>query len=553
MEKTLSAYTTEHILRYFDDVKRDGLTEHGFPRLTANIGILIANGRRCDLLPIFLQMMDFCCHSIPTVKAANDFSVREIVCCILEVEKSPLISHEDIARWKSLMATIKPEACYSVYATAPDSPVKNWALFSGVSEYFRSELVGCDSTEFIDVQIASQLQWLDENGMYMDNDGEIHQPMVYDIVPRGLFAILLKRGYRGVYYNAIDEALRKSALCTLYTQSTTGEVPFGGRSNQFLHNEPWLAILFEYEAARYKREGNMALAGKFKAAACKAIDVLIKWFSKEPIYHVKNRFPTDTKFGCEHYAYFDKYMITTASFLYAADTMCDDSIIPAEADESPAVWSTSKHFHKTFARADGYFLEVDTDADPHYDASGLGRIQKAGAPSAICLSMPFAEHPSYSIAPYENKTLFSICPAVTDGLGAWRFGADTETRYTLTRSECGEDNAVISFDCLLDGGDRVEFSCFADENGVLISAIADGAQRVGITLPVFHFDGESYTRITDGDGRILVEYDGWICEYEADNITSLDTEYANRNGVYKGYIACGAGKASVKVKIYPKN
>ena len=81
MERTLSAYTTEHILRYFDDVKRDGLTEHGFPRLTANIGILIANGRRCDLLPIFLQMMDFCCHAIPTVKAANDFSVREIVSC----------------------------------------------------------------------------------------------------------------------------------------------------------------------------------------------------------------------------------------------------------------------------------------------------------------------------------------------------------------------------------------------------------------------------------------------------------------------------------------
>ena len=45
IEKTLSAYTTAHIDRYFDDVKRDGLKEHGFPRLTANIGILIANNR----------------------------------------------------------------------------------------------------------------------------------------------------------------------------------------------------------------------------------------------------------------------------------------------------------------------------------------------------------------------------------------------------------------------------------------------------------------------------------------------------------------------------
>lgn len=73
IEKALSAYSDEHILRYFNDVKEKGLTEHGFPRLTANIGILIAYGRRWDLLPIFLEMMEFCCKTIPHVKAANDF------------------------------------------------------------------------------------------------------------------------------------------------------------------------------------------------------------------------------------------------------------------------------------------------------------------------------------------------------------------------------------------------------------------------------------------------------------------------------------------------
>ena len=72
MEKALSAYTDEHILHYFNETKKSGLTEHGFPRLTANIGILVANGRREDLLPIFQEMMEFCCKNIPTVKAAND-------------------------------------------------------------------------------------------------------------------------------------------------------------------------------------------------------------------------------------------------------------------------------------------------------------------------------------------------------------------------------------------------------------------------------------------------------------------------------------------------
>ena len=41
MEKTLAAYSDEHILHYFNKVQKDGLTEHGFPRLTSNIGILI--------------------------------------------------------------------------------------------------------------------------------------------------------------------------------------------------------------------------------------------------------------------------------------------------------------------------------------------------------------------------------------------------------------------------------------------------------------------------------------------------------------------------------
>lgn len=82
MERTLSAYTDEHIDSYLADVKANGLTEHGFARLTSNIGILISHGRRCDLLPRFICMMDLCCETIPHVKAANDFSVREIICCL---------------------------------------------------------------------------------------------------------------------------------------------------------------------------------------------------------------------------------------------------------------------------------------------------------------------------------------------------------------------------------------------------------------------------------------------------------------------------------------
>lgn len=551
MEKTLSAYTDEHILRYFNEVKQNGLTEHGFPRLTVNIGVLIAYGKRRDLLPIFREMMEFCCKTIPTVKAANDFSVREIICCIWEVEKNGVVDPKDIARWKGYLATIEPENCYTRFAKTPTDPVRNWALFTGVSEFFRQRMGLCDSSKFIDLQIVSQLQWLDENGMYMDNPKEdVYQPIVYDMVPRLLFSALLFAGYRGKYYETIDNILRKAGLITLNMQSVTGEGAFGGRSNQFLHNEAVLAGIFEYEATRYKKEGNDALAGKFKAAALQALKPCEAWLAKTPIRHVKNRFPTDTKFGCEKYAYFDKYMITFASNLYLADMFSDDSIVPAMLDDNPMVWSTSKHFHKTFVRAGGYSLEFDTNADPKYDASGLGRIHKKGAPETICLSMPFAKAPNYGLNSFENQTSFSICPAIKDENGAWCYGTDCNVSYTLVNSEIEKENSRVVFDCVFANGQKVRFVCLVDENGVIVQAEGENNQDIGICLPVFLFDGEAHTKIKEQGNKILVEYDGWVCEYQADTMQHLNADVANRNGIYKCYITSGIQKAEVKIKIY---
>ena len=116
MEKTLAAYSDEHILHYFNQVKKEGLTEHGFPRLTANVGILIAKGRRSDLLPMFLEMMEYCCKTIPNVQAANDFSVREIVCCIFELEQNKIVDRRDTDRWRGYLATIEPTKCYNKFA-----------------------------------------------------------------------------------------------------------------------------------------------------------------------------------------------------------------------------------------------------------------------------------------------------------------------------------------------------------------------------------------------------------------------------------------------------
>lgn len=394
MAKALSAYSDRHIAEYFETVRTNGLTEHGFPRLTANLGILISYGFRTDLLPLFCEMMEFCCKSVPRVKAANDFSVRELLSCLAALENAQTVGHEMLDRWKGYLKTIVPQTCYSIYAKTPEDCVHNWACFTLVSEYLRQTMGLCDSADFVELQLSTQLRLFDENGMYRDPN----QPMVYDLVPRGLFSLLLFFGYRGPCFSRIDALLKRAGLHTLEMQSVTGEIPYGGRSNQFLFNEPLFAILFEYEAARYAGEGDFPLARRFKGAAQRALSALSHWLGETPIRHVKNRFPEESRYGCERYAYFDKYMITTASFLYAAFLLCDDTIVPeAEPEIRPAVFRTSADFHKVFLRSAVYALELDLCADPHYDASGLGRVQREGAPSALCLSHPCTDTPKYTV------------------------------------------------------------------------------------------------------------------------------------------------------------
>ncbi len=537
MKKALSAYSDEHIIEYFGRVKTEGLTEHGFPRLTVNIGVLVAHGYRQDLIPIFIDMMDFCCEQIPKVKAANDFSVREIVFCIFELERLGKFLSE-IERWKALLSTIIPQNCYDKFATDANDVIGNWALFSAVSEFARMKLTGSDSANFIELQLENQLHRLDENGMYMDNLKEdAHQPIVYDLVPRYLFSLLLHFGYRGKHYERIDSILKSTALLTLKMQSITGEIAFGGRSNQFVHNEGMMAIIFEFEANRYARIGDLETAGKFKAAIARALEVTEYWLAKEPIRHIKNRFSTETRYGCEKYAYFDKYMITAASHLFSAYLICDDSIPAANFDDSDSCFMTSGHFHKLFMRSGEYFLEFDTDGDPHYDAPGLGRVHRYGAPSPLCMSLPCAGKPKYNVCA-DEKIRASLCPGkMIDGIAV--FSCDNDEKIKVV--DYSSNSATLEYPLEL----RADYKI---DNGVKITVSGKG--KVLQMLPAFSFDGESETKITLESNVLQIEYEGWICRYSSDGvIKDLGITARNRNGFYRLFYAEGNDTLAVEIEI----
>ena len=543
IEKVLSAYTHEHIIRYFDQVKRDGLKEHGFPRLAANIGFLISKGRRTDLKDVFIEMMDLCCRSMSRVKAANDFSVRELIACIWEIERSGAIPTHTVNGWKEQLKLITVENCYDRYAKSTTDTVNNWALFTGVSEFYRQKAGLCHCPDFIDLQLEQQLTFFDELGMYCDAEEYYHNPLVYDLVPRGLMSLILNEGYRGAHYERIDAILKKAGLLTLKMQSPTGEIGFGGRSNQFLHNEAWLIAIYEFEAKRYAKEGNAALAQTFRSAILRAIKNIESWLDKSPITHIKNRFPTETGFGCEHYAYFDKYMITAASNLYAAYSIADDSIPVIESEDlSTSVFMTTDRFAKLFMKSGGYALEFDLDAN------GLGRIHKSGAPATIAMSCPCPAHPFYSIG--ENAPApFAAGSAIFEN-GVPRTVADG-AEYKLVSYDELQDSASATLSADF-GSTKTEERYTLSKDGVKIAVTGNGT--VGFALPALHFDGESYSEITLSENVLTVSYGGYVCRYEASGKISADEKlYYNRNGIYKKYVASSPSPLNVRITITKKS
>jgi len=537
MEKSLSAYTEERIREYIDEVKRDGLTEHGFPRLGANIGILMAHGRRLELKSIFIEIIDLClygfAHPVNSSKGGNNFAIREVCHALMELEKTDVINSEQLARWKEKLAALDVSATYTHIVSEEDPTPHNWAYFAVLSEQARGHLCGIESAKFVEHQLPSQLARLDENGMYRDHSMTgPYQPMVYDIVTRNLIGLSLFMGYDGKYAKKIEKMMELSDDLTLKMQSVTGEIAFGGRSNQCIHNEVMLANYYELRATLLSRKGEREKAGAFKAAAIKAAETCMGWLQKKPMSHIKNHFDPDLQWGCEDYAYFNKYMITVASNAYLAYFVADDSIKPtvAPADMGGFVAETGEDFHKVFLNAGGYFLEIDCTADTSYDANGLGRVHKKNCDPRVCLSVPFPGAKTHYLLETPNAHPLSICgfQNTADGLVC---SAQEGVRHTLLSKTQRAGQCAAVFGCSLNEEPLFNAEYTVSRAGVDIAF--PGAD--GILLPAFLFDGVKETEIRATNGQILVRYNGSFCKYTFSGEPEEYGLFFNRNGRYRAY------------------
>ena len=539
METAVSAYSDKRLASYLADVEKSGVKEHGFPRLAANLGLLVARGRLTEKRELLARMMTAACRDaakgeMPPMSGGNEFSVKELAFAVAELERSGVYPKSRTDGWRKDLAAISAAKSYTTGCLPTgESRAYNWVVFAAASEQARLARGMGGDPAFVERHVADQLRWFDTNGMYKDPE----QPMVYDLVTRLQFASILSDGYDGPSRGALEVLMDRSAEPTLKMLSASGEIPYGGRSNQFLHNHTFYAALCEWYAARYAKRGETDRAAAFRLAARTAIEALDPWLVA-PVSHVKNRYPRETgrgvfsavgDMGCERYAYFDKYMVTMGSWAALGWLFADESVPAADEDVSTHVFELSRAFHRVLMRAGDYSAQLDYDAEVKYDANGVGRVQRRGAPSAICLSTPCTWHPNYRIEGTNDAPL-AIAPC---GPGSFAYvGSRVEGDCAICESR--SESAI--------------WRMMLSSEGFRTTLEGNGPQS--LELPAFAFDGAEETDVVCDGRKLVVTYGGWTCLYTTDG-TILDTgrSACNRNGRYRRFRAKGQDHLSVTVKI----
>lgn len=556
-------------------------------RFIGAAGGLIGAGRCQDLITQTILVFDYAVEQLTTKNPDGhllhgaDFYIKEMAWAYHLLSDTGIIDPQVLERWRTKLQNYIPENVYTDIIRPGKDAVHNFNIYALTGEYwrYRTGLGPYEQTvRFVDEYIPRQFKHFTPWGMYRDPNN----PITYDITVRQNLSLLLYGGYDGPYRAAVDELLRRGALTMLFFTAPNGQAPFGGRSNQYHHQEAMIACIAEYEARRYAELGEMALAGAFKRLARQAVATSIRFWQKEPWRDLKNAFHPITRHGREGYGEYSVYSLLAASLYGVAYHLADDTIpeapLPAElagtsSAFSPAlapgpghgyVFDIGESFHKVFATYGGYHLEIDTKADLNYDATGLGRLVHVSFPMELGLSMPLCGNPSYAVVPCERQyaAIGPIWKKAGDKDWTSLAGQNTaEVALLLPEPDNIPEDAnaagQISFQItwqgmgVCDGAGVITQKYVLDAKGVTIttSFALPEEYSLGFEIPLLLSDGEETTRLersTDGFRVIgssgiykvtclnpVNEYQHYLKGERQRPPARRLPRAANRNGVYR--------------------
>lgn len=508
-------------------------------RFVGALGLLILKGRCLDLIEPCTRALTPALEDLFHKKFWwVEFITKEA--CMAYMALKDKVQTKQAAYWNHLLNDYDPELVYSYTFTNNPHHLKNNVCTFGIAgEAIKKKLGGADNCDFINRYIEQQLTLFDKNGMYNDP----HSPMTYDMVARMNLSLALWAGYMDQYYEKLSEILKLGALSQLLYQSPVGECPFGGRSNQQNFNEVTFALICEFEASRWAEQGDPAMAGSYKRAAALAINSIEKYLQTTPIFFTKNLFPPETQHGRQaDYGFYGAYSLLIASQLGFAAILADDNIketkCPAEC--GGYVFITEKSFHKVFATCAEYHIEIDTNADFKYDATGLGRVHRIGFPAELALSIPINAKPDYLTVIPPAGSNFSISPGWNN---VWLSNLSGEKLHSACKVfEESRDRVCFSIDYTYDSytiSEKYDIS----SNGIEILATQHEGHPLSFRIPLLKTNGADETIIKMLDDGFLVLLDNFAyrvsCLTANTKISIENIDAPNRNGIYK--IGCFTG------------
>lgn len=456
---------------------------------------LVVSGRQPDLLEPASRALEAALRQLAEGTAADghgDFFTFPAMLAYEHLRER--VDQAPRHRWEQLLRALEPARAYRDVPGRRE--VHNWNIVALAGEFLRHQ-AGFTDLAFVETSLARQRQYFTPTGQYRDPNG----PLAYDHFPRHFLAAMLERGYAGEHAAALAEWLGRAAWTSLLIQSPRGELPTGGRSAQHQWNEAQQCVTYELWAAHCQREGDPTAARAGKRAARLALESIRRWTRPSgELWIVKNRFDPALRHGFEGYSFHSQYNLLAASMLATA-WLCADDTIPegaAPADVGGFVVELPE-FHKVIANAGGFYLEIDTAADPKYNSTGLIRLHRRGVDSLVgpTDSSPIAVAPlAVGVAWPEDDHWQPLA-----GLGQGHIHA---THLTLLHTEPEEVRFSVRYDL-----DRPHLRSLTElyeltPNLLRLTTTVDGAvDRLRVRYPALAFDGERAARITT-DGAVAV-------------------------------------------------
>ncbi len=512
--------------------------QYSTPAYAHAAAVLVVYANRKDLLESAAKALDWSAHTLSTRQAASgheDFFAPMIAHAIPLLK--PLVTPQRAAQWEDDIRRFDP---FKTYRAQPGA--NNWNLVAASGEALFQQLGLRDKdNKFVEVSLAKQGHiFASPYGLYLEG------PMPYDHFPRLWVGDMLAHGYDGAYHAELAEVLRRASLTSLFMQSPWGELPAGGRSAHHQWNEAEQCVTYEIYATKAHAAGDDKLAGIFKRAAHLAFSSMRRWVRPSgEMQIIKNWVDPAKNHAYEGYSSHSQYNLLPMSMLaiayHNAETTEGIAEQPAPADIGGFVVPIPE-LHKVFANAGGTYVEIDTNADHHYDATGLIRVHFKALSPQLGPSDSILQKPAYRVPGGETTANTGIGISWQAPDKTWRRLGELDASNLKKTSVEKKDTTPrrVSFDVIYEGNlfgvsRIIEHYTITPGYVELATELQNYTGTLRYVWPVLADDGRTKSEIKVANDTVTVSQDGGKTAQTfrapgAANVRVEEALYPNHNG-----------------------